>query len=105
MKTYDTIVDGITYTIVIGQNKYENWELIDDADPSDIWFHSATTPSAHIILYAPKNGIIPSYIIRLCANKIGSRDVIFTKISNIRKGRHTGEAVILDTKQLYRNTI
>jgi len=105
MKTYITIADGIKYTVVVGQNKHENWRLIDDADPDDFWFHANGSPSAHVLLYAPENGIVPLSIITFCSEKTCHRDVIYTNISNIRKGKHIGEAIIIDQQLLRRNVM
>jgi predicted ribosome quality control (RQC) complex YloA/Tae2 family protein len=50
MKTELFSFNNTEYTIYIGQNKTENWELIDAADSTDIWFHISNHPSCHIIL-------------------------------------------------------
>lgn len=36
--------------IQIGKNARHNWELIEAADPHDLWFHVADGPSSHCIL-------------------------------------------------------
>jgi hypothetical protein len=102
MKTRVTIIDGIQYTIVIGQNRHENWRLLDDSDPRDVWFHANGASSAHAILYAPDTDVVPFSVVRFCAEQIGCNDVIYTCVSNLRKGKHTGEAIILDTKLITR---
>lgn len=38
------------YTIIIGENAKDNWNIIDMADQNDIWFHINNIPSPHIIL-------------------------------------------------------
>lgn len=103
MKTFITVADGFSYTVDVGQDKDENWQLMDDADPTDIWFHANGSPSAHVILRAPESGVVPISIVRFCAEKTKCLDVIYTYVANIRKGRHVGEAIILDTKKVHRN--
>jgi predicted ribosome quality control (RQC) complex YloA/Tae2 family protein len=38
------------FTICIGKSAKENWKLIDDSMPNDIWFHLDDVPSSHVIL-------------------------------------------------------
>lgn len=102
MKTRVTVIDGIPYTVVIGQNRHENWRLLDDADPRDIWFHANGSSSAYAILYAPDADVVPYSVVKFCAEHIDSNDVIYTRVSNLRKGKKIGEAVILDTKLITR---
>ena len=35
--------------ILIGKNAKENWDIIDMAEPDDIWFHLSYYPSCHLI--------------------------------------------------------
>ena len=39
MKVFEHIIGNIKYTIKIGQNAKENWTLIDNSEPFDLWFH------------------------------------------------------------------
>lgn len=103
MRTFITVAEGVSYTVDVGQDKHDNWRLMDDADPADIWFHANGSPSAHVILRAPESGVVPMSIVRFCAEKTKCLDVVYTLVANIRKGRHIGEAVILDTKKVHRN--
>ena len=105
MLTQVIVIDGRQYTVQIGKNKHDNWRLIDDADPTDIWFHAEGSPSAHVILQAPSDGVIPNSIVRFCSEKTKHRDVIYTPVGNIRKGRHVGEAIIIDIRLLRRATV
>ena len=50
MKTETFIYDNNEYIIQIGKNKNENWELIDNASNTDIWFHIEDQPSCHVVL-------------------------------------------------------
>lgn len=37
----------------VGQNAQENHDLIDAADPADLWFHVTGRPSCHVIAHVP----------------------------------------------------
>ena len=47
---------NIIYTITIGQNAQNNWDIIKQASQNDIWLHIANLPSCHVIIQAPSNG-------------------------------------------------
>ena len=50
MKEYPVSVDDRNFVIQVGQNAKENWELIDEADDFDLWFHLDDKPSGHVII-------------------------------------------------------
>ncbi len=50
MKKFTHEVCGIKYNFFIGQNAKENWSLIDNSDPEDLWFHLDNLPSGHVIV-------------------------------------------------------
>ena len=105
MLTYVTTIDGTQYTVLVGQNRHDNWRLIDDADPTDIWFHASGSSSAHVFLHAPADGIVPPSVVQFCSEKTKHRDTVYTPVGNIRKGKHIGEAIIVDAKLLRRATL
>ena len=47
--------DEVEITFRLGKNALENHELIDDADPNDLWFHLDGFPSGHCILEVNRN--------------------------------------------------
>uniref|UniRef100_A0A6C0JKA8 NFACT RNA-binding domain-containing protein n=1 Tax=viral metagenome TaxID=1070528 RepID=A0A6C0JKA8_9ZZZZ len=55
MKKITKYIDCINYDIVfkIGENSQDNFDMIDDSLPDDIWFHVNNLPSAHIIASLP----------------------------------------------------
>jgi predicted ribosome quality control (RQC) complex YloA/Tae2 family protein len=68
MKTETFIYDNNEYIIQIGKNKNENWELIDNASNTDVWFHIEGQASCHVVLKNEdliKN--IPRQVIKRCA--------------------------------------
>ena len=36
--------------IIIGKNAQDNWDIINDSGPSDLWFHLNSFPSCHVII-------------------------------------------------------
>ena len=94
------IHDAVTYTIHSGKSAKGNDKLLDDSSPSDIWFHVADAPSAHIILSNPTNlaiNKIPRQVIKRCAcickasAKVSDKcEIIYTERINITKTEKLG---------------
>jgi predicted ribosome quality control (RQC) complex YloA/Tae2 family protein len=114
MKTELFSFNNTEYTIYIGQNKTENWDLIDAADSTDIWFHISNYPSCHIILKnidCAKIRDIPRQVIKRAAYlcKINSSaiiksmkkcDVIYTPISEVKKTEIVGQVSVTNHKTI-----
>ncbi len=95
------------YIIYIGKDKYENWQLIDQAFDEDYWFHLNEYPSCHIILHIVNTNIITNKkslnkILKLCAleckknskyNNQKNLSICYTKIKNIQKGENIGSVI------------
>jgi predicted ribosome quality control (RQC) complex YloA/Tae2 family protein len=92
------------YTIKIGQNKSDNWSLLDCSNPENIWFHVSGAPSAYVILDTVCNiNDIPSRVIYRCAVLCNKRSksrkdrtsvVNYTYVKYVTKGENVGEVVI-----------
>ena len=105
--------DSVNYTISVGKNAKHNWELIDAANPDDIWFHVDSYPSSHIIInlisisstdFIKENKNIIRECATTCKLKSKAKDekkvkIIYTQISNIKKGKDTGSVIILDSNK------
>jgi predicted ribosome quality control (RQC) complex YloA/Tae2 family protein len=97
---------GDSFNIHIGKSAKENWELLEQAEPTDIWFHLDDKSSPYVIIEAvPNQPIIQDMIIK-CAKlcKSYSKDkkstrcsVIYCPVSNLKKGKEVG-SVLLKTK-------
>lgn len=99
MKTENLFLQGLNREITfhIGQNKNENFDIIDKGEPDDLWFHANEVSSCHVIAIIPKDISRKEikYIIKagaiLCkkyTNKLKSLsdiEIIYTKIKNIEK--------------------
>jgi predicted ribosome quality control (RQC) complex YloA/Tae2 family protein len=94
------------YFANVGKNAKDNWNILDEAEPCDIWFHLENTSSPYIILEVKNYDIISLDIITECAklckekskekqsNKVS---VIYTTVSNLKKGNNLGSVHLLDT--------
>jgi len=93
--------DDHVYEICIGQNRFENWEIIDDSDNTDLWFHIENLPSCHVILKCDETIKPSKKVIKRCAylckintnsaKSLAKCNVLYTPISNIEKTRIVGE--------------
>jgi predicted ribosome quality control (RQC) complex YloA/Tae2 family protein len=114
MKIYTHTIGSINYTIKIGQNAKENWELIDNSEPFDLWFHLDNYPSSHVIISQNLNSdpeiFYPNQIIALAADycKTHSKKksttkvkIVYTQVQNITKGKEVGSVFVSDEKYIF----
>jgi predicted ribosome quality control (RQC) complex YloA/Tae2 family protein len=101
----ESYMDGVNiYTIKIGQNKLDNWNLLESSEPNNIWFHVSGAPSAHIVLDTVCNiNDIPSRVIYRCAVLCSKRSkshnrrhsfINYTYMKHVMKGENIGEVII-----------
>lgn len=96
------------YIILIGKDKANNWQLIDDAKETDLWFHVSNSPSAHIILQTEERSIPRQVITRcacICKSKSSKKsdkkcEIIYTTISNVNKTNIVGQVITSNTKRI-----
>jgi hypothetical protein len=114
MKSEVLFLQGLNreITFYIGQNKNENFDVIDKGDPEDMWFHANHESSCHIVAIIPSDisNKEKKYIIKagglLCkkyTNKLKSlRDIeiIYTQIKNIEKTNIAGCVKIVNEKKI-----
>lgn len=105
----------------LGSNARENWELIDDADPNDWWFHidnissesksckagftreDTKASSGHCIVEIDVlNDELIKYACSLVienskAKKLNKITMIYTQIKNLKKTKTVGEVVIMSS--------
>lgn len=113
MKREILFIQGLNkeITFYIGQNKNENFDVIDKGDPDDLWFHADNESSCHVVAIMPNNIIKKDkkYIIKvgalLCKNntnklkKIKNVAFIYTEIKNIEKTNISGCVSITNNKK------
>jgi len=110
MITESYMVGRDIYTIKIGQNKTDNWSLLDSSNPENVWFHVSGAPSSHVVLATVCNiNDIPSRVIYrcavLCSKRSKSRNerhsfVNYTYMKYVSKGENVGEVVIKKALQI-----
>ena len=115
MKTYIHIIENIKYNIYIGKNAKENWNLIDNSESFDLWFHIEDYPSPHVIISQDiklnKEIIYPKEIIKLAAeyckknSKLKSSTskikIIYTEIKNLQKDKIIGSVNVSNEDYIY----
>ena len=93
------------YHFKIGNNSFENDQLLNEADQDDIWFHLDNMPSPHGILFLRniESDKIPKRILMLCSEKIKENSksknfrkisVIYTLRKNIKKTSTPGKVIL-----------
>jgi predicted ribosome quality control (RQC) complex YloA/Tae2 family protein len=113
MKINEIYIKEIDKKIIYhtGSNAKNNFEIIDDSNPNDLWFHLNDYSSSHTIAKIPNdiNKKELKYIIKrgalLCKmyskyNSIKDLSIIYTKISNIVKTDIVGKVELLESKTI-----
>lgn len=95
---------NITYKI--GQNASDNNEIIDGAEPNDMWFHVSNKKSCHVIASIPDHIDRKQikYIVNqgavLCKQNSYPAEknlpIIFTRVKNVEKTDTPGLVVIAE---------
>ena len=113
MKEIPRYIDAIKTEIVykIGGNAQENFDMIDAAQPNDIWFHVDNLPSEHVVASIPTDKKIDrkqlSKIIAqgavLCKqySKYASQKnlpIIYTRIKDLLKTEKVGCVIAQNQK-------
>jgi len=98
------------YIIQIGENRYDNFDIIDQGSSSDIWFHVEGLPSCHVILKTDeKMRDIPNQVIKRCAylckinskaKKLKTCNILYTTIDNVKKTDVIGQVEVKKCKTL-----
>lgn len=98
------------WTIIIGKNKEENWKIIDEAEPTDIWFHVENMPSCHVILKTSTHlSSVTNDVLKHCALlcKMNSKAktekktiIMYSPIKNVKKTKTIGEVIVNSFKTL-----
>ena len=101
---------NIEYNIIIGKNRFKNWEIIDSSKETDIWFHVENESSSHVILQTNTPlSQIPRQVIKRCACLCKSNSkskciqkcpIIYTTINNIVKTDTVGQVVSQNTRKI-----
>ena len=98
-------------TFIIGENAQDNFDIIDDAKQTDIWFHIHNESSCHVIASMQcdeklnKKQIQKIVIQGACICKKYSKcksnkevQIIYSYIGNVVKTHITGQVVVTNEK-------
>jgi predicted ribosome quality control (RQC) complex YloA/Tae2 family protein len=111
-KTEVKLVQGIQeyITFYIGKNAYGNFEIIDNSEEDDLWFHVNNDSSCHVIASIPstidrkdvkyivkQGAILCRQNSRFKSSKIPV-DIVYTKIKNVEKTDIPGKVIVKDGK-------
>ena len=114
MKSVEIFIPKLNQSIIfwIGKNAEDNFQIIDDASQSDMWFHVSNESSCHVIarisdieihrknlLSVVKQGAI------LCKQhsklkSIKNVEIVYTKIENVEKTEVFGKVQIKNSKNI-----
>ena len=120
MKKFLHTIGDIEYTIEVGQNARENWDLIDNSDNNDLWFHLDEYPSAHVILSQNISKLniselnildYPNQIITIASDYCKSYSknginlkkvkIVYTQLKNLKKGKEIGSVIVSEPNYIY----
>ncbi len=87
----------------VGQNGRENWALLDQSEPTDMFIHLVDCPSCYVII-TPKNICDSEFTITdilygcvLCKKQSENKmKVLYTEVDNVKKGKCVGEVYFKD---------
>lgn len=98
-------------TFHIGENRHDNFDVIDMADANDLWFHAKNVSSCHVVAELPDPNIskkatqeIVVHGCRLCKehtsklNGTHNVEFIYTQIKNVTKTKTPGMVTHTDSK-------
>jgi len=95
--------------ISVGVNANDNWSILDKSCGNDYWFHVSNSSSSHVILKVPENKEVTKDTLITCASickqhssskNDKNTDIIFTKVSNVKKSKYKGSVIALETRTL-----
>jgi predicted ribosome quality control (RQC) complex YloA/Tae2 family protein len=104
-----------SFTFYIGENEYEQFEMMDIAKPNDIWFHVENGSSCHVILSLDENINLSkkekhtilkrgALLCKMNTNRIKSstekKTFIYTTVENVKKTSIPGRVITENIKNI-----
>jgi predicted ribosome quality control (RQC) complex YloA/Tae2 family protein len=101
-------------TYYIGQNSKDNFAVIDKGFEDDLWFHSKSESSCHVVALLPTDLTLEkkeldmiikkgATLCKMHTNKISNLNnvpIIYTEIKNITKTKQNGTVLTKNTKTI-----
>lgn len=115
MKTVTRFIECIKQSVdfIVGGNAQENHDIIDAADPDDLWFHLTGQASCHVICKLPEGIEIDRKSMLKIAKqgavickenssykRIKNVEIDYTHVKNITKLEKPGAVIILNGKKM-----
>ncbi len=117
MKQFTHTIGTQTWDILVGTSAKENWKLIDESDPFDMWLHVDSYPSGHVIIRERLTGKteleVPEYPNQLIAigaelcksqskhSHIPNLKIVYTQVANLKKGKEVGSVFVSNEKFIH----
>lgn len=87
--------------ILVGQNKRENWELLNDVVETDVLFHLTSFPSCYVILKNTDKEVdmnTITFCAKICKHNTKFKNlndiyVDYTYCNNVERGEKVGELI------------
>jgi predicted ribosome quality control (RQC) complex YloA/Tae2 family protein len=116
MKIITKNIESIEIEYKVGTNAQENHDIIDEADPQDLWFHISGCASCHVICKIPD--IIDQTNNKKILQKIAKQGAVvckenskyksyknvkidYTRIKYVTKKEIPGSVVITNSKSVF----
>jgi predicted ribosome quality control (RQC) complex YloA/Tae2 family protein len=114
MKIETIFIDELDkeFTFYIGENKNDNFNVIDNANDNDLWFHANNISSCHVVALIPErfDKKYLKYIIKwgalLCKTRtsklkdLNDVEIMYTYLSNVTKTKTPGLVNVKNKKTI-----
>ena len=103
------IFEYTEYICKLGENKHDNWNLLDIAYDKDYFFHLKSFPSSYVILHIYNDFLLTNEMLlnaaTICKNSTKYRFLNDIKIdyclcNNVSKGDNIGEAIFKSNRKV-----
>ncbi len=117
MKQFTHTIGSQTWDILVGTSAKENWKLIDESDPFDLWLHVDSFSSGHMIIRERLIGKTkldtpeyPNQLIVIAAGLCKSQSkyshlpklkIVYTQVANLKKGKDVGSVFVSNGKFIH----
>jgi len=92
---------------VLGENAQDNWNILNNANPENYFFHLSSFPSCYVILICEDQPTTEQIIkaAEICRNTTKYRNLRNIKVdycpcSNVKKGNVVGEAIFVSNRKV-----
>lgn len=99
------------YTVTLGENAKENWNLSFSSNPNSTWIHLESFPSSHVIIQEekpPNSVIVEAGLICKQHSKfknLKNLKISCTLCSNLKKGSKPGEVYFKSNRKVKQYSI